>query len=276
MKILKLLLMFFTVFTICGCGKEDELPRVTLNLNNGGQYSENKSCINTDQFDQSCEKSAYINDTISECSITQYNSSILTACNAYADYLENNKESIEEKLDLYSESVIFSLEYINEDCIPEMIIGSDGMNYRAISILCFSEGGVISNELPESTYIEIVSYKNMVTFCNEHMSENDLVGEWNYYTYEINNNGELHLLCYVDNMNSCYTYFIGSDEVKDEEYYGFLNDRKCGERVYKTIRWNKNEDNIDFYLCTDENLSSLRQGMDELIGDAYDAYMDFL
>ena len=43
MKILKLLLMFFTVFTICGCGKEDELPVVTLNLNNGGQYSENKS-----------------------------------------------------------------------------------------------------------------------------------------------------------------------------------------------------------------------------------------
>ena len=43
MKILKLLLMFFTVFTICVCVNEDELPVVTLNLNNGGQYSENKS-----------------------------------------------------------------------------------------------------------------------------------------------------------------------------------------------------------------------------------------
>ncbi len=199
---------------------------------------------------------------------------ILEAYKAYADYLETCNFGWEfqvgeyEYEDFYFEEtnrLVFSLVYIDEDNIPELIYGTtEAVHGSNIYILKYDNGTVYSIG-PIGTYNTTFYQK----FNNFMMGEEP--GHMGYTSevyFKINDDNEWERVAYTytyypedyEDEPEETKYFIGADdkEVSEQEYNDVIDEYSNGTEF---IEWSC-YDNVDNHtFINDENIEKLRLGM---------------
>ncbi|MBE5909916.1 tetratricopeptide repeat protein [Pseudobutyrivibrio sp.] len=199
---------------------------------------------------------------------------ILEAYKAYADYLETCDFGWEfqvgeyEYEDFYFEEtnrLVFSLVYIDEDNIPELIYGTtEAVHGSNIYILKYDNGTVYSIG-PIGTY-NTTFYQKFNNFMMD--EEPGHMGYTAEVYFKINDDNEWERVAYTytyypyeyEDEPEETKYFIGADdkEVSEQEYNDVI-DEHSNETEFITWSCYDNEDNHPF--INDENIEKLRLGM---------------
>lgn len=185
--------------------------------------------------------------------------------NAYADYLENNPlyEGFEVgEYETYETKLAFSLVYIDEDDIPELIIGWTKLlaNTSDICILKYVDGNIISSgPIGHYNSISYIPRKNVLNESNYNLG---ICSNW--YGY-LNDKGELSTHC--ESYEECpegeslgFTYYVKGEEVNEDEYNNYYDSVIEGEFT----GWSGNNSSNTTYILNEESLELLRSGKVEI------------
>lgn len=199
------------------------------------------------------------NTDISETNILQ------NVYNSYADYLENNSlydgfEPGEYETD--ETKLAFSLVYIDEDEIPELIIGwtKQLANTSDICILKYVDGNVISSgPIGHYNSIGYIPRKNV-------LEENNFnLGICSYWYGYLDEAGKLSTYCesYEETPEGetvGFTYYVEGKEVDEAEYNNYHDSVIDGEFAY----WSGFKSSNKTYILNEESLELLRTGKVEV------------
>ncbi len=165
-----------------------------------------------------------------------YYEMIKPACNAYADYLGDSMEGMH-----------FSLEYLNDDFIPELVYGNDECTY----ILSYVDTEVVRDGFPVIEDMYFLTEESIV-FASIPGEE-----EYSFNTYRLKEDGMLEFLCSVSAQEDrSRKYMIASDEVTESEYYTYYKELLSGK---KPEIWVDGLGFINAYNCTTDNIALLRE-----------------
>lgn len=193
------------------------------------------------------------------------NDSLNVVYNAYADYLSKNSlyESFEPgEYETDETKLAFSLVYIDEDEIPELIIGwtKQLANTSDICILKYVDGNVISSgPIGHYNSIGYIPRKNVLEESNFNL------GICSYWYGYLDEAGELSTYC--ESYEECpegeslgFTYYIKGDEVTESEYKNYYDSVINGDFAY----WSGYKTSNITYILNEESLELLRSGKVEV------------
>lgn len=178
------------------------------------------------------------------------NEDICEVYQAYADYLETQKIHDQFEIGEYcteswgqKNELVFSLEYIDEDNVPELIYGpTNGTLGSDIYILSYSDGQVRKTG-PIGSYSQISfwEYSNLCCDYNMSMDYEDI------FYFRIASDGEVESVC---RSSSHYSGGEYSEEPDQEEYY-------IGDSIVSKDQY-------------EEFVDSLIDGKKEIVWSSYD------
>lgn len=186
------------------------------------------------------------------------------ACRAYADYLSDNELYQDIAVGSFETSdtqLVFSLEYIDSDDIPELIVGWTKLlnNSSDILILTYKDG-IVSKMGPIGHYnfMEFIPHNNII------MDNNSYYGRCTYWYGQIGENNDLITLCYAsmplndeaELYQQDYEYYINEDLVSEEEYNKYLNSI-CKNNF---VVWCGENNMYNLDILNEESLDKLRAG----------------
>lgn len=188
--------------------------------------------------------------------------------NLYADYLENNciysnwpEGQYEGYLDEYTSittHIVYSMEYIDEDNIPELVYGGDRALYSDsdIYILKIENGDVIK-------YGPFGHYNTLFFVPKENvLSQSNLQWGINSESFFSINDNSINYLC------NEYESIPGYDENEIKEYY--INDKQTTKENYDSYKsrfigkekeWSGLLNYNNYCLLNDYSLRKLREGI---------------
>lgn len=185
------------------------------------------------------------------------------AYNAYADFFTTPNGLV--GIDGYApEQLVFSLEYIDGDDIPEMVIGLlDPPHASSTFILSFHDGELIVSREPVGTYGRFLFIEGTGIIIEEDYAMND---ETLYYL-RLESNGEIALLCSRERI-----YETGIED-ESGKWYESLIETKCtvsgknvSEEDFLTYIVNLEKDRTvkrwssTYYQLDEDALQRLRDG----------------
>ena len=240
--------------TLLGCGKKNTEPAPAPATD-----------ISFSVVEEVTEDSVIIENSIDEgyndISQTNVDDATIEAYNAYVDYIGNRGENLKDSFGNDPQNPVFYLSKIDGDDIPEMIISTD-IGKADIYILSYKNGKIVSDVIPMRLYIDIDCKDSIISSYNA-----NYIG-YSYITYKLNENGKLEELCShietaseeAKNDNNILEelYYIGSEEVTDEEYLKYVNN--LSEDDTDTDYGYERIDTENYYKCTEGNLAKLRKG----------------
>ena len=198
---------------------------------------------------------------------------------AYADYLENNSlyEGFESGVYETDETkLVFSLVHIDEDEIPELIIGwtKQLANSSDICILKYKDGNVISSgPIGHYNNIGYIPGKNVLYEDNY---DSGIFSCW--YGY-LNDDGGLSTYC--ESYEECpegeslgFTYYVKGEEVSESEYNNYLDSVIDGEFA----NWSGYQSSNITYLLNEDSVEQLRAGdieVDTVLAEVESSFTDY-
>lgn len=241
MKKIITFLYFGLLICFCGCSW-DNSPKTNLH-------------------EDDLDESPTFSDVESEMTYNDVNERILKAYNSYVDFLGDEGQNIQNIMGFASDDVVFSLEYINGDDIPELVLGTKNAYRDSIYILSFINNKVVCDGVKNVMYMDIKLYKSVVATYNANM-----FGGYSYRYYKINDDGMFEFLCGFEETleeNSKndenplkQSYYIDNEEVSFEKYNEYVSAQIQEE---ENKRWDANNSN-SLYDCTIDNFLKLRAG----------------
>lgn len=193
----------------------------------------------------------------------EFESEAEEACHAFAEFLGAEGENIENELGIKAEDARFSLEYVNDDDIPEMFVGYNTDCY----ILSYIDGNIVKDAIKNTLVITVFERENLI--CPYKV--NAFKGGYIYMIYELKDDGTLEYLCSQQeefdpqetDPNKAYKeiYEIGGKDVAKEEYNEYF-EGLIKNNIQKTVDfWDEQPGK---YYCTKENIAKLRAGVIEV------------
>ena len=188
--------------------------------------------------------------------------------NAYADYIENHAlyEGFEKgELENNETQLVFSLEYLDEDDIPELVLGWTKMLNESsdICILKYVDGEV--KQLGPFGHYNCVNYipgENILYECNS------WAGKTSYWYFKIDKEGRIETLCEaympMNDEQEIFAikeeYYVAGQQVTKAKYEKFVNDLSTAEFV----SWSGACNQINLDILNKYNLRRLRKGKIEI------------
>lgn len=192
---------------------------------------------------------------------TSENDLLNVVYNAYADYLANNSlyESFEPgEFETDETQLVFSLVYIDEDDIPELIVGwtKTLANRSDVCILKYIDGKVVSSgPIGHYNCIGYIPKKNVLE------EDNYNLGYCKHWYGYLNEKGEISTHC--KSYEECpegeslgFTYYVKGEEVSELEYNNYYDSLINGEFAY----WSGHQSSNITYLLNADSLERLRNG----------------
>jgi len=187
---------------------------------------------------------------------------------AYADYIESHSlyEGFEKgELENNETRLVFSLEYIDEDNLPELVVGwTKALNETPdICILKYVDGNVKQlGPFGHYNCIDYIPNENILCECNS------WAGETSYRYFRINDKGENETLCEaympMNDEQEIYTieekYYVSGNSVSKEKYNAYVEEMSSNGFV----SWSGEHNNYSLDVLNKYNLSQLRKGKIEI------------
>ncbi len=195
----------------------------------------------------------------------------------YTEYLLSEEFEGWVEFEGYSkEELRFSLEYINSDSVPELVVGYSGKkNEPSALILSYADmEGLVSNQVEVSKKIIVSQLDGYDTF--EFIEgEGIIITHKNYPGVEITNyqcvekKGNILLRAYKEHEeNNVDTYviidqYMQRKEVEEREFQEFVDG--LGKEKIRRL-WYDSDNTAEYYSLTAENLQNLKEGKLEVGG----------
>ena len=252
MKNKKLILLagLVTCTALAGCGKKNDKGIEDLSQFNPQEFAKELAPVNNG--DAGSSTAAEESQETSE------------ALKAYAEYLSNNALSSDGTPGDYKvggSDAVFSLEYVNEDDIPDMVIGGTGATHASNIYILSYENGKVNKYGPFGAYNTTSFYpkKGIIATADVGMGH-----EVMYYS-KLNGDGTYTSICHEDYYNDdpdastgdpggVYTYYVDEKEVTEEEYEAFKKENGLDD---SRVRWSCYENEDGYTPLNAETLSEL-------------------
>ena len=188
--------------------------------------------------------------------------------NAYADYIENHSlyEGFEKgELENNETKLVFSLEYLDEDDVPELVVGWTKM-LNSTSDICILKyvNGEVKQLGPFGHYncLEYIPGENILYDCNS------WAGETSYWYFRINADGETETLCEaympMNDEQEIFSikeqYYIAGQSVTKSKYEKYVNGLSAAEFV----GWSGESNRLNLDILNKYNIRRLRKGKIEI------------
>lgn len=176
---------------------------------------------------------------------------------AYSDYLEHNKLYDDLSAGTYKNStgqIVYSLEYIDNDEIPELVFGRTNQQVQASCYILTYKNGDVKCVGPIGPYNGFSFYekKNMII-------ENTVIEGYSVYSYlvlkedgSLENVGEVWLSESLDNQEEIY--YINDNQVSKEEFYESVATADSSE----CINWNSADNSNNYTLLSDKTIEKIK------------------
>ena len=176
---------------------------------------------------------------------------------AYADYLEQSKLYDDFSAGTYKNStgqIVYSLEYIDNDEIPELIFGRTDQQVQASCYILTYKNGDVKCVGPIGPYNGFSFYQK-----GSMIIENTVIEGFSVYSYlvlkedgSLENVGEAWLSESLDNQEEIY--YINDNQVQKEEFYEYVVTADSSE----CINWNSADNSNNYTLISGKTIKEIK------------------
>ncbi|MGN0341755.1 MAG: hypothetical protein ACI4DO_03085 [Roseburia sp.] len=241
------ILSIILTVTCAGCGKETAPDTEVVEI-------EKESEIETESV-QTEEEIFEIEETEEEAS-EQEEQNLHDVYVAYADFLEKNLDDL-----VWSDGeVVYTLEYLDDDNIPELFFATTEAIHASNIYICKYVDGEVKCAGPVGAYNGVSFYEKNGVICT---ASSGMGVEGVYYS-TLTSSGEIESLCReeedygygdYDSEPQVISFWIGEEEVTEDEYNGYLNEL-LGDQ--ESVRWDSYNNENGYAVLDETGIMELR------------------
>lgn len=235
--------------TCVGCGKETAPDTAVVEIETESEMEMETESVPTE--DETLE----VEETEEEVS-EQEAQNLHEVYAAYADFLEENLDHL-----VWSDGeVVYTLEYLDDDNIPELFFATTEAIHGSNIYICKYVDGEVKCAGPVGAYNRICFYEKTGVI---YTSDVGMGVEGEYYS-GLTASGEIESLCRkeadygygdYDSEPESISFWIGEEEVTEDAYEGYLNEL-LGDQ--KSTRWDSYNNENGYAVLDETGIMELR------------------